>query len=230
MKRSIMAMVIAVFFGVTGLVVLQHSEYAPVMAANNSASNEVIYSINCPAFHELVAPQEVNFVVDAVHNPTTGLLSPLLSSVGISGGIASEVSLSVSSEAEMDSDLSGANIAIEFIHPTMVGGVMCLGTGVNHTELLAQATGQPGDFPSMKGYNSNSFSDAFDSGTTITSGAQAQIIASSVLDDDERSYTYGLSTSKPGNYLSASILGNLSIDGPLYQSQTVLWTNEVVIP
>ncbi|MFH1874303.1 MAG: hypothetical protein ABH859_03845 [Pseudomonadota bacterium] len=228
MKRSIMAMVIAVFFGVAGLVVLQHSEYAPIMATNNSASNNVIYSINCPAFHDLVAPYQITFDVDQAANPSTGLLTPSLVSAVISGGINSEVSLTVPGEADLDSDLSSANVAIEFIHPTMVAGVMCLegATGVGMLKAGADSA-----FPSMKGYNSDTFTSAFDSGTAISVlPSNSTIISSAALDSDERSFTYGLSATESANYLSASMVGNLGISGDLSQSQEVKWYNEVIIP
>ncbi len=231
MKRSIIAIIISVFFGVSGLIVLQHSEYAPIMAANNSAENNVIYTINCPSTHKYITPSEVNFDVNATHNPSTGLLTPYLHSVTLYDPISDDVGFTYTvnadpptGQASLHDTITTANVPIEFVHPIMVSSAMCFGGSVSLVELRAQARAS---FPAMKTTPTETYTIAYDSGTPISSSEIDSVLSPATLDSDDRTAQYGRTRV---NSLSASIEVNLGITAPSYQQVVVDWYSVIAIP
>jgi hypothetical protein len=152
MKRSILAIVVAIFFGVAGMVVLQHSEYSRVIAEDGNNSANTVFDINCVAQSGFAASDNVAITVSWAYDGS-GNAPYVTPSIAVSstGNPAAEDGVWETSEKNIEMGEDGNDFVDIYIkNPTMVGVARCLGgfqnAGVSYLKATADFTA-----PAMNG-------------------------------------------------------------------------------
>lgn len=82
MVRSALGLAAALYFAVIGLIIIEHTNNALTLAANNEATSNTIFDVNCTQYHVLSSPGSVTIhaaIGSATINATIGsIVNPVL--------------------------------------------------------------------------------------------------------------------------------------------------------
>jgi len=196
MKRSIIAITVAIFFAVAGLVVLQHSEYSRTFA-DNQESNTTLYSVNCEKHYSFQAPTAMNFdlAVTLGTGADRGNHAFGLTFNSMPGALLNEQTSDWSANSSLTFVEDAGNIKLQFIAGSMALIGRCMPTATK------AASGLKGSYSNTElisvKYN-NQESDA--SSATYTQelqGASASVSLDPTMESDESTAFFGKEGTNP---------------------------------